>query len=77
MMIAKFYTQYGQVSEAVQDTIVYGSQAMQPQVPIQNVPTNLTQQQRASAIAKIKQQLIAIMTQLIHLLTLQAGQAGR
>jgi len=74
----KFYTQYGQSSETVKDTITYenpnSSKTANTNTQTQNAQNNMTQQQRTALIAQIKQQLTSLITQLIQMLYLQISQ---
>ncbi|MDP2741739.1 MAG: hypothetical protein Q8O66_03590 [bacterium] len=74
----KFYTQYGQTSETIQDTISYTG-TNQPTKTTTQTPQTQTQTQIEiqAQIAQIRQQLISPITQLIQMLYLQVEQMRR
>jgi|GEM_PF-3074459 len=67
---ARFFTQYGQSSEIVKDTILYKTTTG----AATKTGINISQQQKTILIAQIKQQLVLLITELIQMLTLQVGQ---
>ncbi|MDP2741204.1 MAG: hypothetical protein Q8O66_00755 [bacterium] len=71
---AKFYTQYGQVSETVQDSINKTTDAT---APITQTTPTMSADQRVVLIAQIKQQLISLISQLIQMLYLEVEQMRR